>query len=126
VGAQSRKIIPVFNESGRDDDRMNLPAEYPALFRRKTDGAVVDGVMVNISNTGIGIRTSRAIALNTELNFITLDKQIAFKVIWCSPESALGEGYESGFRVGLELACGSANLTKTFRWMWERWAIDHF
>lgn len=130
MNASARKLVPVFNESGRDEDRMDLPAEYPALFRRTSDGAVIDGVMINISNTGIGIRTSREIPLHTELDFITLDKKIAFKVIWCSPEVAADESASSAagdraYRVGLELNGVTANLARTFKWMWDRWAIDH-
>jgi len=134
VNAHARKLAPVFNESGRDEDRMDLPAEYPALFRRTSDGAVIDGVMINISNTGIGIRTSREIPLNTELDFVTLDKKIAFKVIWCSPEEVAaadnGPGATQGstyraYRVGLELNGVTANLARTFKWMWDRWALDH-
>ena len=119
MSSSARKLIKMPSDSGRDDERMDLPAEYPALFKTKLEGIVVDGVMVNISNTGIGIRTSRAINLNTEINFITLERTIAFKVIWCTADPQV-----TGYRVGLELSRGSENLTKTFRWMWERWALE--
>ena len=101
-------------------DRFLADPAYPALIKRASDGSIVDAVMVNISNTGIGIRTTCNLQIDTHLTFITLDNTIDFKVIWCSPDSEI-----HGFRVGLEQANGHANLTKTFRWMWERWAIDH-
>ena len=120
MASSAKKLTSTPLDSGRDFDRIDLPSEYPALFKTHRSGDVIDAVILNISGTGIGIRSSRAIALQSQLDFIMLGTTIQFRVIWTAPET---EG--RGHRIGLELIDRRTDLSKTFRWMWERWALEH-
>jgi len=101
--------LPLFKEkrfSPRSQLTGLLPGRLVNMFNQKD----LNGKLVDVSSSGLGIILSEHLANDTEIKLITENYEIVLKVNWSSPDF----GKRDLFRHGLTTVDPEVNLVRLF------------